>query len=1815
MSADSVRHWEHAIALAMRRHWRRQRRVFLEKLRGPQGTRGTKHWVHKDGTHGTKAINPFNLVDRERWRLDLVEDIAELLVAAIRDILTLTGLTLAPEVVEDITRPWLVDLTERQNKFLDKLIERVRAEDARPDSTMDDIVAVADEMFDKMVSQSESQATQVAYGSSNAAQLAAAKESGVVSTKRWYSSLDDRVRPTHAAAHNQSVPVQDPFRVGNAFLQYPSDPTGPPEEVINCFPGETLVQAEDVELVYRRWYEGPLVRVQTAGGRELSGTPNHPVATSRGWVAMGALVKGDDLVCSTSSEEVSVRDPHVGDVPATIGEVFSAATEARDVHRLVVSDRDFHGDGLDGEVDVVRVDGVLRNDRQPSLLEHQLQDVLPAAYAGGESRKSHGSSSRRDRLRTVPLATPGRVGGGDQASALLGGRLSHPSDHALAPVPGSDSGLQENAPDWRPADAEDFSQMLLGLSGEVSLDEIVAVDTVDFANHVYNLQTKSGYYRANTIVAHNCRCVMLFETEFSNLPAPLGEVVEQVKRLTAELSREVKEWAARPEPELAPTVSESTATCLSDTDLLDEMERQFDLESRLIETKHGRPGEPGYHLLHPNRRRGTSSSTAAPDVDKLVAVPSQPASVRVDSEFERPPASSSQGSSKGSKQRRERLEKATARILAALPESRLTATGRAPVRLTLTSDLSPEVVEGIADGVEQMLRQHPQLASSINEIKVSTGLKKATYANWTYGSRTLRLNSRWLKRSKRTGRIRLEDAMDANAALTQGFDALAAGKPSAWHPKHGAGRGVAAVVEHELGHAATGQAVGDSMDEFIDEYVSILKRHGVDAVDVGGATERVKRVRFKDSDSRLELEHQISQYASTNFYEAIAEAHAQVAENGPDASPLSLEIVAMTRRRGVAWQEKVRVAQANYEEERKRKAANHGLRKLEAKGFHIGSRVQVGDRKGFVQGAGADGHVSVLFDGDKVGQGVQADDVEPITPSPRVMDLRNRLVRGEITPQDADAELRQSKFFLEEQAERDDLRSMLEDDDRKDLADQLFAASLRTTPMEELARDVRLGRFTVRAAVLGTGGRPALTRVQAAELARTLRRRPDLELTAREVEALAEQLPEDERPARPPGLPDSSESVTLYRGERTTEDLPPGSLFTDRPAYAQNFAGDSGRILRVEVPEDVAARAAAEARTNGDVGFDLPYEWADRAQVLTSASEGRPAELTDAQRRALRKTKDPTVKEALRSTRPLTTGQRSAVNAALARRGLPPLDPAPAPVDVVTGGGEKIEPDAPLPETEERHKPMKFESAHLVDVPRYVADPAVFFQQKVDGIRGQLVIRPGERPWFRSGGGEVLKSDTAAKITKPLLARLETQPGAGRAYVVDGELLDEKFHVFDLVVDGEERTPWEQRVAAAEEWVRILGDLAVHALPVARTAAEKQALHDAVLASGGEGIMIKRRDAPYTQGRRVTHTLKAKFRSTAEVVVIDVNRGGHENVVLGVYVRGKLQEIGHASAIGKPKAKPGDVIEVSYLYVGKPLERGGSLVQPNFLRLRPDKTHADATDRQLRFVNKAVLDASVMTPGFERLPAAERIRRAVTTGVVSQERLHGGSSADVFRVTYSDGTQVVQKTPKGVQRLVLPGDVEAADAEEIVGHVAELLGFRDAGVVRVTETTTAALFVEGRPGAALRPDEKAEVYGSPQASKVTLLDLLVDNFDRNTGNWIKRPDGSIAVIDHGLAFKFSHVSPLTTVGDSAPPDDDAARAAITALGPRFGQNFAGVHPDDVDSLRTRLEALRGEFERLGRVEWHERMMRRFERILELFDGETAQRLIESGDGA
>lgn len=144
-----------------------------------------------------------------------------------------------------------------------------------------------------------------------------------------------------------------------------------------CLPGDTLVDAAVVGTAYRRWYSGDLIEIRTRRGRKFTATPNHPMFTHRGWVGAGAVYEGEYLVCDARNQRARASgDPHVTAPEATIAEVFDTVSAVGVFERRRGTKPDFHGDGMEVEVDVASAFWPLAIGAFAPLTEQVVQRIL-----------------------------------------------------------------------------------------------------------------------------------------------------------------------------------------------------------------------------------------------------------------------------------------------------------------------------------------------------------------------------------------------------------------------------------------------------------------------------------------------------------------------------------------------------------------------------------------------------------------------------------------------------------------------------------------------------------------------------------------------------------------------------------------------------------------------------------------------------------------------------------------------------------------------------------------------------------------------------------------------------------------------------------------------------------------------------------------------------------------------------------------------------------------------------------------------------------------------------------------------------------------------------------------------------------------------------------------------------------------------------------------------------------------------------------------------------------------------------------------------
>lgn len=435
------------------------------------------------------------------------------------------------------------------------------------------------------------------------------KNSRFIKGLRYLATLDGHVCNRCAALDGQAWDLEgDPLPGTKVdFL--------PPPLHFSCFPADTRVLSRrSVTGASKRWFDGEVVVIKTAAGRELTCTPNHPIMTDSGWVAAGALNVGGNVVCDGGSEWEGLANGNGENAPALIHDVTESFFASRKVSAMPVevSAEDFHGDGVGSKVAVIWSDSLLRHKIDAPCYKHfrqslfingssaglvgftrgralaqrfetwlsPLHDTISALghllpFFGGSAphpRKLLGTSvaqinavrlqndpanSNWDAMKLgnsrnadalhigfddVCLATAcggqGTVDGGFTLTPQSMAVGNEDSVHSLVvetqasgdsvaglpfdvgvndalvgrslldvPAKNDATGLEFGS-DSRPGALELGSDFFARPPAQILLDNIVNIDVRSFTGHVYNLETSGGWYVAQGIVVHNCRCIL-----------------------------------------------------------------------------------------------------------------------------------------------------------------------------------------------------------------------------------------------------------------------------------------------------------------------------------------------------------------------------------------------------------------------------------------------------------------------------------------------------------------------------------------------------------------------------------------------------------------------------------------------------------------------------------------------------------------------------------------------------------------------------------------------------------------------------------------------------------------------------------------------------------------------------------------------------------------------------------------------------------------------------------------------------------------------------------------------------------------------------------------------------------------------------------------------------------------------------------------------------------------------------------------------------------------------------------------------------------
>jgi hypothetical protein len=306
-----------------------------------------------------------------------------------------------------------------------------------------------------------------------------------------------------------------------------------------CLLGDTLVDGAVVRAASRRAYQGLVFEIRTERGRKLSATPNHPVLSTLGWIATNLLKPGDYLICHRGEE--NPRPPgnqNVAVGPSTLAQIFDSILAVGVNERRRTRQPDFHGDGMDCDVDIARTNGMLEVGSFSAITQPLAEKLLtPSNLATLRfcvlckflfPVLQGGSLCDRANSYTDALQMP--LNGGEVDSVIrsqcqsafsrivtLGDFIERERVIEPGAVPTT---FEELCPRCRDRSDDSGSANLLtyphhGSAGSgvhfdeaqsrrIELDRVVDISFGTFSGHVFNLQTTHGYYAANGIYTANC---------------------------------------------------------------------------------------------------------------------------------------------------------------------------------------------------------------------------------------------------------------------------------------------------------------------------------------------------------------------------------------------------------------------------------------------------------------------------------------------------------------------------------------------------------------------------------------------------------------------------------------------------------------------------------------------------------------------------------------------------------------------------------------------------------------------------------------------------------------------------------------------------------------------------------------------------------------------------------------------------------------------------------------------------------------------------------------------------------------------------------------------------------------------------------------------------------------------------------------------------------------------------------------------------------------------------------------------------------------
>lgn len=334
----------------------------------------------------------------------------------------------------------------------------------------------------------------------------------------------------------------------------------------NCLVPGGFVLAEGVVAHSSREYSGPVVTLETSHGNRITVTPNHPILTTKGFIAAGMLQKEDKVIEATGEYRFLFgKAPNDINVPTPIEDIGHSIVETGGGSSVSVEGApvQFHGDGIpNSKVKIVFPKSFVESENNSLRCQPISKNCFPSAHfrrrfffpkralfevfnrSFGTTNSIMSRFGLVNRIKSVPIQSEQLANIGLRLSASGGDFcIAHPlivkfkkplkligtgfnvtwsnvkkffgrfwCKHPIVNHSALD-GVFGYAKMFRhlrisdPLAAERLQSLFC--QDALVVSNLVHVSTSQYSGKVYNLQTEHGFYTYNNIVTHNCLHVLI----------------------------------------------------------------------------------------------------------------------------------------------------------------------------------------------------------------------------------------------------------------------------------------------------------------------------------------------------------------------------------------------------------------------------------------------------------------------------------------------------------------------------------------------------------------------------------------------------------------------------------------------------------------------------------------------------------------------------------------------------------------------------------------------------------------------------------------------------------------------------------------------------------------------------------------------------------------------------------------------------------------------------------------------------------------------------------------------------------------------------------------------------------------------------------------------------------------------------------------------------------------------------------------------------------------------------------------------------------